>query len=302
MIARAVGGRRREVALPHQRNGQAKPRQRHFLLRLVQRHPLAVGGLVVLLVLHGAAVFAGVVPLRGPQAQSIDRMFVPPSPSYPLGTDENGRDVLSRLVFGARASLAVGLIAAALSVGVGTLVGGVAGYAGGLLDNVLMRITDSFMAVPLYFLWIAVLSVFGPSFQNILVVVGLTTWMPIARIVRGEVLRFGQREFVTAAEALGAWHPRILVRHIMPNVVPVITVAATFNVARAIMAEAALSFLGLGIQPPTPSWGNMLTNAQTYLLNAPWLATLPGVAIFVTVAAYSLVGDGLREVLDPTRK
>lgn len=259
-------------------------------------------GLVVLIVLHAAAVLSDVIAPRSPQAQDVGSMFATPGRGYLLGADENGRDVLSRLLHGARTSLSVGLIAAAISVGAGTLVGALAGYGGGLLDAFLMRLTDAFMAVPLYFLWIAVLSVYGPSFTNILIVVGLSTWMPVARVVRGEVLRFRQREFVTAAAALGARHARLLGRHVMPNVVPTITVAATFGIARAIMAEAALSFLGLGIQPPTPSWGNMLTNAQTYLFNAPWLATLPGLAIFLTVASYSLLGDGLREALDPTRR
>ncbi len=227
-------------------------------------------------------------------------MFSSPSIHHLLGTDEAGRDVLSRLIFGTRTSLMVGTLAMSIAVILGTIIGAVSGYYGSLIDNILMRFTDAVMSIPLYFLWITILTVIGPSFINVLLVLGFTNWMRVARIVRGDTLKYREFDFVTASVALGSPHYMILVRHVLPNVLPSVMVAASFGVARAIMAEAALSFLGLGVQPPTPSWGNMLMDAQTYIWNAPLLVVLPGLCIFITVVAFSMVGEGIRISLDPT--
>jgi len=246
------------------------------------------------------AAFAPSIAPHSPVTVDILNMFAPPSTSHLLGTDEAGRDVLSRLIFGARTSLLVGMLAMSIAILMGTIIGGVSGYYGSVIDSVLMRFTDAMMSIPLYFLWITILTIIGPSFLHVLFVLGFTNWMRVARIVRGDTLKYREFDFVTASLALGSPHYRILVWHVLPNVMPSVTVAASFGVARAIMAEAALSFLGLGVQPPTPSWGNMLMDAQTYIWNAPLLVVLPGLCIFITVVAFSMVGEGIRISLDPT--
>ena len=259
-----------------------------------------MGGVIVLFILTMIAIFSPSITPYPPEKADILNMFAPPSEKHFLGTDEAGRDVLSRLIYGTRTSLLVGTLAMALAVVLGTIVGAVSGYYGSLIDTVLMRLTDAMMSIPLYFLWITVLTIIGPNFLHVLLVLGFTNWMRVARIVRGDTLKFRELDFVTASVALGTPHYKILVRHILPNVMPLVMVAASFQVARAIMAEAALSFLGLGVQPPTPSWGNMLMDAQTYIWNAPLLVILPGICIFITVVAFSMVGEGVRISLDPT--
>jgi len=266
-------------------------------LRKSQR---SLGGLAILLILALIAAFAPSIAPHSPVTVDILNMFAPPSTSHLLGTDEAGRDVLSRLIFGARTSLLVGMLAMSIAILMGTIIGGVSGYYGSVIDSVLMRFTDAMMSIPLYFLWITILTIIGPSFLHVLFVLGFTNWMRVARIVRGDTLKYREFDFVTASLALGSPHYRILVWHVLPNVMPSVTVAASFGVARAIMAEAALSFLGLGVQPPTPSWGNMLMDAQTYIWNAPLLVVLPGLCIFITVVAFSMVGEGIRISLDPT--
>jgi len=245
-------------------------------------------------------VFSPSIAPYSPEQVDILNMFASPSVHYLLGTDEAGRDVLSRLIFGTRTSLLVGTMAMSIAVILGTVIGGVSGYYGSVIDSILMRLTDAIMSIPLYFLWITILTIIGPSFLNVLLVLGFTNWMRVARIVRGDTLKYRELDFVTASLALGSPHYKILLRHVLPNVMPTVMVAASFEVARAIMAEAALSFLGLGVQPPMPSWGNMLMDAQTYIWNAPLLVVLPGLCIFITVVAFSMMGEGVRISLDPT--
>jgi peptide/nickel transport system permease protein len=221
---------------------------------------------------------------------------------HPLGTDEIGRDVLARLMLGARVSLSVGLVAMIISVSLGVAVGALAGYFGRRAEAVLMRFTDAMLALPTLFVILAALAVFGGGPATSTVVIGLTTWMPVARVVRGEYLRWRVTEFVDAARIIGSSDLRIMLRHILPQVAPSIIVAATLNVAFAILTESAISYLGLGIRPPLPSWGNMLQNAQIYIWSTPSLAVYPGAMILLTVLAYNFVGDGLRDALDPRLK
>lgn len=224
----------------------------------------------------------------------------PPRRAHLLGTDEVGRDTLARLVYGARVSLLVGLLSMGVAIVTGSLVGAAAGYFGGVLDAWLMRFTDAMMALPTFFLILAVVAVFGGGPVIVMLVIGLTSWMQVARIVRGEYLRWRVAEFVQAARAIGAGDAQIIRRHIFPQVLPSIIVTATLGVAFAILTESALSYLGLGIQPPIPSWGNMLQNAQQYLWSAPLLAAYPGLMILFTVLSYNFLGDGLRDALDPS--
>lgn len=252
-------------------------------------------------------VLVHAIGVLGPVAIALDPITTDPlaalqlpSRSHPLGTDEVGRDTLSRLVYGARVSLLVGLLSMAIALITGTLVGAAAGYFGGILDAWLMRFTDAMMALPTFFLILAVVAVFGGGPLIVMLVIGLTSWMQVARIARGEYLRWRVAEFVDAARAVGATDLQIMIRHIFPQVVPSIIVTATLGVAFAILTESALSYLGLGIQPPTPSWGNMLQHAQQYLWSAPHLAVYPGVMILLTVLSYNFLGDGLRDALDPS--
>jgi peptide/nickel transport system permease protein len=234
-----------------------------------------------------------------PEKTSPSEGLRSPTMTHLLGTDEVGRDVLSRLLYGGQISLAVGLAAMAIGVGVGTVVGALSGFRGGSVDAILMRATDAVMAMPTFFLLLLVLTIFGGSTFTIVVVIGLTSWMTVARLVRGEILRFVGMEFVTAARTIGAGGARVLLLHVLPHAVPTIIVAASLGVGYAILTESALSYLGLGVQPPTATWGNMLQNAQQYIFNAPMVAVYPGVLVFGTVLAYNFLGDGVRDALDP---
>ncbi len=254
---------------------------------------------VFLLVIHVVALAAPFITPYDPNAVDITSIHARPSAEHLLGTDENGRDVLSRLIIGSQATLSVGLLSMAIAVVIGALVGGISGYLGGAVDSVLMRFTDGMMSIPNFFLVLVVVAVFGSRLENIVLTIGLTSWMLVARVVRGEVLRYREYDFVLAARALGATGRRILFFHIMPHTVPAIIVSATLGVATAILVESALSYLGLGIQPPQASWGNMLSNSQAYLFQNPLLPVYPGMLIFLTVLAYNFVGDGLRDALDP---
>ena len=266
--------------------------------RLARNH-VAMASLVFLLAMFAVAAFAPAIAPQDPNRVSILYKHLPPSSEHLLGTDESGRDVLSRLIVGARASIAVGLTAMVISILIGSLVGSLAGFFGGFVDTILMRITDGMMAIPYFFLVLIVVAVFGSSFTNIVIVIGVTSWMVVARIVRSDVLRFRTNEFVTAARSIGAGNVRLLLRHILPHAVPSILVAATLGVANAILLESALSFLGLGIQPPAASWGNMLSNSQAYIWDNPLLPLYPGVLILLTVLAFNFLGDALRDALDP---
>jgi peptide/nickel transport system permease protein len=280
---------------------QERPRRSWWALaqRRFLRNRVAVLAALYLVAMSLVALLAPVIAPYDPNEGDILAIHTRPSRAHLLGTDENGRDVLSRLIYGARISMGVGLIAMVISIAIGSLIGAVSGYVGRLVDSVLMRVTDGMMAIPYFFLVLIVVAVFGSSFRNIVLVIGVTSWMVVARIVRSEVLRTRELDFVLAARALGASSTRILLRHILPHAVPSIIVAATVGVANAILLESALSYLGLGIQPPQASWGNMLSNAQAYLWANPLLPLYPGLLILLTVLAYNFLGDALRDALDP---
>lgn len=275
---------------------------RMFLQRF-RRHKLGVAGAIALGVMALAALLAPLIAPYDPNAVT-DSFGEGPSLRHWLGTDPIGRDMLSRLIYAARVSLAAGLGAMAIAAAIGTLLGLIAGYAGGWIDNVIMRVTDIFMAFPYLMLILVVASLVGPGLTNIILILGLLGWPAVARLVRGNVLAIKQADYVTAAVALGLSRTRILLRHILPNTVAPILIYATSGVAGAILDEAALSFLGLGVQPPDASWGNMLASAQslTVLTSQPWLWVPPGVAIIVTVLAVNFVGDALRDALDPRNR
>jgi len=268
-------------------------------LRAFVRNRGAVISLFVLVVLMGTSLLAPWLTPYDPEKINIMQRLQSPSAQHWLGTDEVGRDVFSRLLFGSRVSLVVGLVSATLSVLIGVLVGGLSGYFGGLLDAFLMRITDGMLAIPIFFFLLVVMAVFGSGLTQIVIVISLTTWMPIARIVRGEILRVRTLPYVEAAHALGARQLHVITAHLLPQTIPAVIVAATLGVANAILLESALSYLGLGIQPPIPSWGNMLQGAQAYVWNQPLLALWPGLLIFIAVMAYNSLGDGIRDALDP---
>ena len=264
-----------------------------------REHRLAVAGLIVLAALALLAAFAPVASPYDPNKTNLLLIFEPPSLVHPMGTDSLGRDLATRILFGGRVSLWVGLSAALLAVTVGTVVGVAAGFYGGLTDGTLMRAVDVLLSIPRLFLLVLLAVLFGGGVLTIILVLAALSWMRTARIVRATVLSLKHREFVEAARAVGASDLRIMVRHLLPNTVAPIIVAATLGVAGAIIAESTLSFLGLGIQKPTSTWGNMLTDATTDMTTAPWTAIFPGLAIFLAVVAINFVGDGLRDALDP---
>ena len=263
------------------------------------RNRLAISGLALVLGLCAAALLAHWLAPYDPDFIDLKQVLMPPSPAHLLGTDTLGRDVLSRIIFGARVSLLVGFVAVGIATLIGVLVGALAGYYGGVLDQILMRLVDLMLCFPTIFLILAVIAVLGPSIWNIMAVIGLTSWMGVARLVRAEFLSLREREFVVAARALGASDARLIWRHLLPNALTPVMVSATLGVAGAILVESSLSFLGLGVQPPTPSWGNMLTMGKDNIEIAWWLSVFPGLAILVTVMSYNLLGEGIREAIDP---
>ncbi len=265
-----------------------------------RQHRPAVAGLIVLAVLATLAAAAPIVSPYDAEGTQLLAIFDPPSLTHPMGMDDLGRDLATRILYGGRVSLSVGLLAVAVAISLGTLVGMVAGYYGRWLDAILMRIVDMMYSIPSLFVLILLGVYFrGLSVAQIVIVLGLLRWMTSARLVRAQFLSIKQREFVEAARAIGARDVRIIVRHILPNALAPIIVAATLGVASAIIAESTLSFLGLGIQPPTPSWGNMLKDATRDMERAPWTAIYPGLFIFLAVVSINFVGDGLRDALDP---
>lgn len=269
------------------------------LQRFVRHRPAVVS--VALIVLLGAgAIFAGRLSPRDPVYIDLTHKFARPlTGGHLLGADELGRDVLSRLLHAGRVSLAVGLAAMAVTVVVGAAVGSVAGYWGGLADTLLLRLTDAMLSFPPIFMLLALAAFVRPSLASMTVIIGVTSWMDVTRLVRSQILTLREREFVQGARALGARPGRILARHLFPNTVGIVAVAATLAVARAILLESYISYLGYGIQPPLASWGNMLNNAQSYFATAPWVAIFPGLMITVAVASFNFLGDGLRDALDP---
>jgi peptide/nickel transport system permease protein len=276
-------------------------RQREFWTRL-KRNRMAMVGLGLVLGLFVVSIFAPWLAPYDPNSINLKEVLMPPSAAHYLGTDTLGRDVLSRIIFGSRVSLKVGFVAVGLATLIGLFVGALAGYYGGWVDSALMRLVDLMLCFPAFFLILAVIAVLEPSIWNIMVVIGLTGWMGVARLVRAEFLSLREREFVTAARALGASDTRLILRHMLPNALAPVMVSATLGVAGAILTESALSFLGLGVMPPTPSWGNILTAGKDNIEIAWWLSVFPGLAILVTVMSYNLLGEGIREAIDPRLK
>ena len=260
--------------------------------------PSGVGAFIVLFAVVVAIVGPVVMPYD-PATQELPLRLDGPTRSHPFGLDELGRDILARVLAGTRISLAVGLIVVSISASVGTLLGAVAGYFGGRIDEIISRTIDVLLAFPGLLLAIALVAVLGPNLANVILALSLIGWVGYARLVRGQVLRAREFEFVQAARALGAPTPRILFRHIVPTALPAVTVQATLGMGAAILSEAALSFLGLGVQPPTPSWGTMLSGGRAHLLDAPHLTVFPGIAIAILVLGFNFLGDGLRDALDP---
>ncbi len=269
---------------------------------LLYRNKMAFFGLIFLLVISFLVVFEPWLPFHSPTRINLANQFAPPSSTHWLGTDENGRDVFARLIVGGRISLAVGIVGAILTVLVASVVGVVSGYFGGLVDHVIMRLTDGFMAIPTFFLLMIIVAIWGSSALVLVLALALTRWMGVARLVRSEVLRFKNMEFITAARSLGASDFRLMARHLLPQAVPSLIVATSINVGVVMLIEAGLSFLGLGILPPTPSWGNMLTASQYYMWIAPHLAIYPGLMILFSVLAFNSLGDVLRDILDPRQQ
>lgn len=274
------------------------------VLRRFMRHRLAVFGGVMVILLLCSALFASMLSPHDPLLIETSNRFLGPgdNTAYPLGTDELGRDTLSRLLHGGQVSLVVGITAMLMTVITGSVIGVVSGYFGGWIDNILMRFVDTMLCFPQVFLLLVIAAFVTPSLLSISVIIGLTSWMEVARIIRSEILALKEQDFVKAAVGFGSGHIRIMTRELLPNAMAPILVAATLKVATAVLMESYISYLGYGIQPPLASWGNMLTNAQGYFDTVPFLAILPGVMITFTVMSFNFLGDGLRDALDPRLK
>jgi peptide/nickel transport system permease protein len=292
----------------------------YMTLRQFLRHKMAVAGMIIMAVIVLSVVFVDTLSPYDPEKPDLSNMLASPSLSHPLGTDELGRDLLTRTLYGGRVSLVVGVFAMLVAVSIGTLVGALAGYFGGVIDNILMRCTDFALAFPRIFILILFAIIFmRPPFSDnpvivvgfgmlykmpvarVVFVIGILAWMDVARLVRGSFLEIKNQEYVESARVLGAGTGRIMFRHILPNALGPIIVAASLGVADAIISESGLSFLGLGIQPPTATWGNMLKNALDQIFAAPWTAIVPGFMIFLTVLSINYIGDGLRDAFDPRK-
>lgn len=269
----------------------------------LRRAPGPMIGLTVFLLLALTAIFAPLLAPHDPvKFANVMNALTPPGKEFLLGADHTGRDILSRLIYGARISLTVGLVVQAVSLTIGATLGLLAGYYGGWIDDVITGVTTILQAFPGLLFAIAVMAVLGPGLYNVFVALGLVGWPTISRLIRGEVLALREREFVVGARATGARDLRILLKHLLPNCLGPVIVVVTLGIGNAILSEASLSFLGLGTQPPTPSWGAMLASGRDYIWEAPWLTLYPGLAIFVTILSLNLLGDGLRDVLDPRLK
>lgn len=272
------------------------------IVRRFLKHKLAILGLILTLFLLFMAFIGPYFAAHTFEQQSLRNRFAPPSSTHRMGTDELGRDVLVRIMAGGRVSLSLGFIVSLTSVVIGGSLGIISGYLGGKIDHLLMRFVDFMLSLPSLAILLIMAYIIGPGFWNMVMVLVLFGWMGICRIVRGVTLSLKEEEFVQAAQALGVSTPRIILRHLFPNTLAPMIVSATLGVGTAILSESYLSYLGLGIQPPTPSWGNMLMNARQYLSTAPWLAIWPGFFIFITILAFNFIGDGLRDALDPKLK
>ena len=270
--------------------------------RRFRRHRMALVGTAILVIFALGSILAPLLTPYEPTQQNLDNRLSPPTWRHPMGTDELGRDLLTRILYGGRISMLIGVLAMSVAITIGTLIGAVAGYYGGRIDSVTMRLTDIAISFPSLFLLILLAAYFGSSLPTIVLVIGLLSWMRVARLVRASFLALKAQQFVEAARCCGARPIRIIAYHMLPNALGPIIVAASLGVAGAILTESALSYLGLGIQPPTATWGSMLRNAQDQMATAPWTAIFPGLMIFLTVIAINYVGDGLRDALDPRQK
>jgi len=279
----------------------------HRAGKSLRHDPVALVSVAFIVLLVVVAVFAPWISPYNPVRQFPNGLTpvgapVGPSSHFLLGTDSAGRDVLSRLIYGARVSLLVGVVATSLASAIGVLVGAVAGYAGGIIESVLMRLTDMVLSFPILLFSIALIAVTGPSTRNVVLVIAFAYWTYLARVVRGQVLSLKEREFVTAARTLGVGHSRVISKHILPHLMPTIIVYGTLGIATSILLEASLSFLGIGVPLPQASWGEMISEGQQYFQSAPWLLIAPGVALIATVLAFNLAGDWLTDVLDPATR
>jgi peptide/nickel transport system permease protein len=267
-----------------------------------KRNPMAMAGAGVVAALFLISLLAPLIAPWEPNTINAWSVLSPPSWQHWFGTDELGRDVLSRIIYGARISLKVGFVAVGIAVSIGTVVGLVSGYYSGLVDTVMMRFVDIMLCFPAFFLILAVITIREPSIWNIMIVIGLTGWMGVSRLVRAETLSIREMDYIQAARCIGCSDARIIFRHILPNAISPVLVSASLGVGGAILTESALSFLGIGVLPPTPSWGNILTSGKDYIEFAWWLSLFPGLSILITVLAYNLLGEGIRDALDPRVK
>jgi peptide/nickel transport system permease protein len=281
---------------------QARFREYSLMIQAFRRDPLAVVSLLIVVVFILGAVFAPLLtpyPAQGRGDPNILEKFKPPSQSHPLGTDYLGRDVLARLLFGGRVSLSLGFLVVIIAVLIGTPLGAISGYYGGWLDNLLMRLTDIFLAFPSLLLAMAIAAALGPSFTNAMIAIALTWWPWYTRVVRAQVLSLRERYFIEAARSIGVTDWTIIRRHVIPNILTPVMVQATMDLGSAILTGAAISFIGLGVQPPTPEWGSMISDGRIYFIERPWFAGSAGVAIFLVTLAFNLVGDAVRDASDP---
>ena len=276
------------------------PRRRGLVLRMIGNERVVVGS-AALFATFFVALFAAQLAPYDPNAQTLAERFSPPSAMHLFGTDQLGRDVLSRTIWGSRVSLGVGFSSVVITIVIGTAIGIAAGYSGGWIDGALMRFVDVFISIPVFMLLLTIVAIYGSNVALLITFIGVSAFPGAARIVRAEVLSLKPREFITASQVIGSTPWRIMLRHILPNLVPIIVVSATLRVGAAILTEAGLSYFGLGVPPPAPTWGGMVADGRTSLDVAWWVSTFPGVALLVVVIATNLVGDGLRDVLDPRR-
>ncbi len=268
----------------------------------LSRYTMTIAGAAIVLTMSALALLAPWIAPFDPAQLDLDHILMPSSPEHILGTDALGRDIFSRLLYGARVSLWVGFVAVGISSAIGIVLGLISGFFGGWIDELIMRGVDVMLCFPSFFLILAVIAFLEPSLTNIMVVIGLTSWMGVARLVRAETMSLRERDFVAASKLAGASVPCMLFRHILPNAIAPVLVSATLGVAGAILVESSLSFLGLGVQPPDASWGNMLMEGKNVLEIAPWLSLWPGLSILITVLGYNLLGESLRDLLDPRLK
>jgi peptide/nickel transport system permease protein len=294
------------VAVPDTLEQAGQPRARaqrsglrYFIRRFSSESPLNVVSLAIIVVFLILCVGGNILAPYDPLATSASDRLLAPSLDHPFGTDEIGRDILSRVMSGARYSLGIAVLILVIAIPVGTLVGVVAGYAGGIVDELLMRLTDIFLAFPAIILAMAIAAALGPNLRNTVIALTAVYWPWYARLVRGQILQIKEQDYVEAGRALGASTPRLVLRHILPNSVAPIIIQGTIDVGFAVLATSSLSFIGLGAQPPTPEWGTMITNSRTYFRVAWWYFTFPGIALMLTVVGFNLFGDGLRDYLDP---